>query len=297
MWCDSPVDTIEPESGEPASQPGSRGPGPVAASYADLVDVAERVAAEAAVLVAAERESMVDGAGVDVQTKSSRTDVVTAVDLASEKLIRTRLGQLRPGEPVLGEEGGGDTGEGLTWVVDPIDGTVNFLYGLPDFAVSVAAQIDGVSVAGAVVEPVSGRRWTATRGGGAWLDGRGLAVSRPESVELALVGTGFNYVTERRRRQAAAVAALLGRVRDIRRGGAASLDLCHVAAGWLDGYAEHGLARWDWAAGALLAEEAGAVVSLPGQDASLGADATTAVSPVIAEELRAALIDCGMGDV
>ncbi|WP_301302333.1 inositol monophosphatase family protein [Prauserella alba] len=263
-----------------------------------MVEVAEQVAVEAAAFVAAERESMLDGAGVDVQTKTSRTDVVTAVDVASEKLIRARLSQLRPGEPVLGEEGGGgDGGDGLTWVADPIDGTVNFLYGLPDFAVSVGAQIDGVSVAGAVVEPVSGRRWTATRGGGAWLDGRRLTVSRPDGLDMALVGTGFNYVTERRKRQAAMIAELLGRVRDIRRGGSAALDLCHVAAGWLDGYAEHGLARWDWAAGALLAEEAGAVVALPGQDPELGSDGTLAAAPAIAEPLRRALIDCGMGGI
>ncbi|MFD6793543.1 MULTISPECIES: inositol monophosphatase family protein [Prauserella salsuginis group] len=269
-----------------------------------MVEVAERVAVEAAAFVAAERESMLDGAGVDVQTKTSRTDVVTAVDVASEKLIRARLAQLRPGEPVLGEEGGGGqdgdgrAGDGdVTWVADPIDGTVNFLYGLPDFAVSVGAQIDGVSVAGAVVEPVSGRRWTAVRGGGAWLDGRRLTVSRPAGLDMALIGTGFNYVTERRKRQAAMIAALLGRVRDIRRGGSASLDLCHVAAGWLDGYAEHGLARWDWAAGALLAEEAGAVVALPGQDPELGTDGTMAAAPAIAEPLRASLIECGMGGI
>lgn len=267
--------------------------------YADLLAVAEQVAVEAAAFVVAERESMLDGAGVDVQTKSSRTDVVTAVDVASEKLIRARLAELRPGEPVVGEEAGGDAadGGGVTWVADPIDGTVNFLYGLPEFAVSVGAQVDGVSVAGAVVEPVSGRRWTASRGGGAWLDGRRLAVSRPAGLDMALVGTGFNYVTERRKRQAVMIAELLGRVRDIRRGGSAALDLCHVAAGWLDGYAEHGLSRWDWAAAALLAEEAGAVVSLPGQDADLGTDGTLAASPAIAGPLREALIDCGMGGI
>ncbi|GAA1220673.1 myo-inositol-1(or 4)-monophosphatase [Prauserella alba] len=294
------MDAIEPESGTPAAarSAASGAAADAAPSYADLVEVAEQVAVEAAAFVAAERESMLDGAGVDVQTKTSRTDVVTAVDVASEKLIRARLSQLRPGEPVLGEEGGGgDGGDGLTWVADPIDGTVNFLYGLPDFAVSVGAQIDGVSVAGAVVEPVSGRRWTATRGGGAWLDGRRLTVSRPDGLDMALVGTGFNYVTERRKRQAAMIAELLGRVRDIRRGGSAALDLCHVAAGWLDGYAEHGLARWDWAAGALLAEEAGAVVALPGQDPELGSDGTLAAAPAIAEPLRRALIDCGMGGI
>ncbi|TWH19061.1 inositol monophosphatase family protein [Prauserella rugosa] len=265
-----------------------------------LLTVAEQVAVEAAEFVAAERASMLDGAGVDVRSKTSRTDVVTAVDVASERLVRERLAQLRPGEAVIGEEGGGTAGDApgaVTWVIDPIDGTVNFLYGLPDFSVSLAAQVDGVSVAGVVVEPVSGRRWTAVRGGGAWLDGRRLAVSQPSGLDVTLVGTGFAYVAERRRRQAAMVASLLGHVRDIRRGGAASLDLCHVAAGWLDAYAEHGLSRWDWAAGALVAEEAGAVVSLPGQDPELGADGTFVAAPAIAEDLRAAVIECGMGDI
>ncbi|MBB3051219.1 myo-inositol-1(or 4)-monophosphatase [Prauserella isguenensis] len=295
------MNAIEPESGTPEqhrSASAGDSAGADAVPYADLLAVAEQVAVEAAAFVVAERELMLDGAGVDVQTKSSRTDVVTAVDVASEKLIRARLAELRPGEPVVGEEAGGDAADGgVTWVADPIDGTVNFLYGLPEFAVSVGAQVDGVSVAGAVVEPVSGRRWTASRGGGAWLDGRRLAVSRPEGLDMALVGTGFNYVTERRKRQAVMIAELLGRVRDIRRGGSAALDLCHVAAGWLDGYAEHGLSRWDWAAAALLAEEAGAVVSLPGQDADLGTDGTLAASPAIAGPLREALIDCGMGGI
>ncbi|PXY28148.1 inositol monophosphatase family protein [Prauserella muralis] len=267
-----------------------------------LTETAERVATEAAELVRDARESMLAGRAVTVDTKTSTTDVVTAVDHESERLIRARLAELRPGEPVLGEEGGhegtsGAPGTAVTWVVDPIDGTVNFLYGLPEFAVSVAAQVDGVSVAGAVVEPVSGRRWTATRGAGSWLDGRRLAVSAPERLDLALVGTGFAYVPERRARQAELVAGLLGHVRDIRRPGSAALDLCAVAAGWTDAYFEHGLHRWDWAAAALVATEAGAVVSLPGEDPELGADGTLAAAPPIAEALRAVLVKCGAGAV
>jgi myo-inositol-1(or 4)-monophosphatase len=161
----------------------------------------------------------------------------------------------------------------------------------------VAAQVDGVSVAGAVVEPVSGRRWTAARGRGSWLDGRPLAVSRPDRLDLTLVSTGFAYRKDRRARQARFVAELLGHVRDIRRPGAASLDLCSVAAGWVDGYVEHGLGRWDWAAGALVAEEAGAEVSLPGEDTTLGADATFAAARSIAEPLRAVVIDSGAAAV
>ncbi|WP_211323082.1 inositol monophosphatase family protein [Amycolatopsis palatopharyngis] len=263
----------------------------------ELTDIAEQVAAEAAELVREARDGMWAGRAVDVDTKSTDTDVVTAVDREAERFVRTRLAQLRPGESVLGEEEGGTAGTGVTWVVDPIDGTVNFLYGYPWFSVSLAAQVDGVSVAGAVVEPISGRRWTATRGAGAWLDGRPLRVSAPRRLELALLSTGFAYRVERRTQQAAMVAGLVSRVRDVRRAGAASLDLCAVAAGWVDAYFEHGLSRWDWAAGALVAAEAGAVVSLPGADPELGSDATFAAAPPIAEALRSALIECGAGAI
>ncbi|MTD53993.1 inositol monophosphatase family protein [Amycolatopsis pithecellobii] len=258
---------------------------------------AVQVAEEAADLVRRAREAMLAGESVQVDTKTTDTDVVTAVDRAAERLIRERLARLRPADQVLGEEEGGAAGDGVTWVVDPIDGTVNFLYGLPGFAVSVAAEIDGVSVAGAVVEPASGRSWTAARGQGAWLDGRPLRVSSPERLDLTLVGTGFAYDAGRRARQAAVVAELVPRVRDIRRAGASSLDLCAVAAGWLDAYVEHGLHRWDWAAGALIAAEAGAHVALPGEDLPLGADATFVATPSIAASLRATLIDCGIGEV
>lgn len=263
-----------------------------------LKSVARQVATDAAELVREAWAGMAAGRSVAVGTKSGDTDVVTAVDHESERLIRKRLAQLRPGEPVLGEEGGGNAGEsGVTWVVDPIDGTVNFLYGLPWFAVSVAAQVDGVSVAGAVAEPASGRVWTAARGQGAWLDDRRLEVSAPERLELTLVGTGFGYDARRRARQAQLVAQLCGRVRDIRRNGAASLDLCAVAAGWLDAYFEHGLNRWDWAAGALIAAEAGAVVELPGTAPDLGADATYAAAPSVAAPLRTLLVDYGAAEV
>ncbi|MBE8525668.1 inositol monophosphatase [Amycolatopsis sp. H6(2020)] len=262
-----------------------------------LKSVAVQVATEAAALVREAWEGMADGRAVAVGTKSGATDVVTAVDHESERLVRDRLAALRPGEPVLGEEGGGAAGDGVTWVVDPIDGTVNFLYGLPWFAVSVAAQVGGESVAGAVVEPASGRVWSAARGHGAFLDGRRLAVSAPSSLEVTLVGTGFAYSPSRRMRQAKFAASLLGNVRDIRRNGAASLDLCAVAAGWLDAYVEHGLNRWDWAAGALIAAEAGAEVSFPGSAPELGPDATYAAAPSIADPLRKVLSDCGAAEV
>jgi myo-inositol-1(or 4)-monophosphatase len=256
---------------------------------ADLLEIAIGVAVEAASLARTSREAAIR----DVGTKSSETDVVTAGDLAVEKLVRERLAELRPGEPVLGEESGGSAGTGVCWVVDPIDGTVNYLYGFPWYAVSLAAQVDGVSVAAAVVEPDSGRRWTASRGGGAFLDGRPLRVSAASRLDLSLVATGFAYRAERRARQAAGVAGLLTRVRDIRRAGAASLDLCAVAAGWLDAYFEHGLHRWDWAGGALIAEEAGAVVRLP----EAVDDMTFVATPGIADELTEVLVETGLADI
>ncbi|HEX2130795.1 MAG TPA: inositol monophosphatase family protein [Actinophytocola sp.] len=263
----------------------------VGVAEGDLLEIAVSVAAAGAELARTAREDAIQ----DVGTKSSETDVVTAADLAVERLVRQRLAELRPGEPVLGEESGGtpDTGDGVCWVVDPIDGTVNYLYGYPWYAVSLAAQVAGESVAAAVVEPVSGRRWTAARGGGAFLDGRPLRVSAATRLELSLVGTGFAYRAERRVRQAAGVPGLLSRVRDIRRAGAASLDLCAVAAGWLDGYFEHGLNRWDWAGGALVAAEAGAVVRLPASEDGL----TFVAAPGIADELWTALEETGYRDL
>ncbi|MGH3909485.1 MAG: inositol monophosphatase family protein, partial [Pseudonocardiaceae bacterium] len=238
-----------------------------------------------------------------VDTKSSATDVVTAADTAGERLARRLLAQWRPGEPVLGEEEGSAStpapGSGeLRWVVDPIDGTVNYLYGLPWYAVSVAAQRNGESVAAAVAQPADGRLWSAARGAGADCNGVAVRVSEARQLELSLIGTGFSYRPERRARQAAMAACLLPRVRDVRRAGSAALDLCSVASGWLDGFAEHGLHRWDWAAGALIATEAGAVVQLPrpGSDQP-GSDLVLAATPGIADALADLLVQCGADTV
>lgn len=228
-----------------------------------------------------------------VETKSSATDVVTAADTAAERLARRLLAQWRPGETVLGEEEGrgegGSRADGLCWVVDPIDGTVNYLYGSPWYAVSVAVQRDGASLAGAVAQPADGRLWSAARGHGADCNGVPLRVSRARQLELSLIGTGFSYLSQRRARQAAMVAGMLPKVRDVRRTGSAALDLCSVASGWLDGFAEHGLQRWDWAAGALIAAEAGAVVRLPPP----GSDLVLAATPGIAQALADLLVQCG----
>jgi myo-inositol-1(or 4)-monophosphatase len=259
--------------------------------------IAVQVAGEAAELVVRMR-----GGGVhDVRTKSSDTDVVTSADTAAEELLRGRLARLRPGDAVLGEEGGGGGSEAgrVCWVLDPIDGTVNYLYGVPWYAVSVAATLDGVSVAGAVVEPASGRVWSAALGAGAALDGRRLRVSGVERLDRALIGTGFSYRSELRARQGELAGALLPRARDLRRFGSAALDLCAVAAGWLDGYYEHAIQPWDWAAGALIASEAGAVVRPPSTGPATGAGGETsmilAAGPGIVEELARALAELGAG--
>lgn len=230
------------------------------------------------------------GAG-QVHTKTSATDVVTAADTAAERLARRLLAQWRPGEPVLGEEegGAGSPAGQLCWVVDPIDGTVNYLYGLPWYAVSVAVQRDGQSLAAAVGQPAAGRLWSAARGGGAECDGVAVRTSQATQLELSLIGTGFSYRPERRARQAAMVAGMLPEIRDMRRAGSAALDLCSVASGWLDGFAEHGLHRWDWAAGALIAAEAGAVVRLPRH----GSDLVLAAAPGIVDALAELVARCG----
>ncbi len=207
-------------------------------------------------------------------TKSSPTDVVTELDRTSEALISRRLLAERPGDAILGEEGG-ETGAGrVRWIVDPLDGTVNYLYGLPDWAVSIAAEVDGTVVAGVVAVPAHGEVFTAVRGGGAWLRAGGGAPARLRCntgvpLAQALVATGFGYQAARRAVQGAVVAAILPLVRDIRRGGSAAVDLCSVAAGRVDAYYERGVNYWDYAAGGLIATEAGAQLGgLAGRPAS-----------------------------
>jgi myo-inositol-1(or 4)-monophosphatase len=229
----------------------------------ELLELARATAEEAAALVRAGRST----AAEQVDTKSSPVDVVTAVDTASEALIVRRLLEARPDDGVLGEEGASREGtSGVRWVVDPIDGTVNFLYGLPAYAVSIAGEVDGRTEVGVVLNVATGELFTAVRGGGAWLTAPGAAAvqlhgSAPASLEQTLVATGFGYRVEQRQAQGAVVARLLPEVRDIRRNGCASLDLCSAAAGRVDAYYELDLKPWDHAAGALVAAEAGLVVT------------------------------------
>lgn len=260
--------------------------------------MAEQLAAEAADFVRRRRgEIFGAGRGEAVRTKSTPTDPVTLVDLETEQLIRDRLAGLRPGDPIIGEEGGGTSAAGaVRWVVDPIDGTVNFLYGIPVYAVSVAAQVDGVSVAGAVADVAAGQIYSAALGSGAHVlaggERRQLRCSAVAELSMALVGTGFSYLPHRRAAQAALLVRMLPMVRDVRRIGSAALDLCMVAAGRLDAHYEHGLSEWDWAAGGLIAAEAGAVVVLPGA-ADTGAGLLLAAAPGVAAQLIEALDNVG----
>ena len=229
-----------------------------AEKYDDLLDLAVEAAVETAEMVRLRRREGVEVAA----TKSSPVDVVTEVDRAAEQLIFRRLMAARPEDGFLGEEGASSVStSGVVWIVDPIDGTVNFLYGIPQYSVSIAAALDGEPVAGVVVNVESGERFTATRGGGSFLDGVRLRVGRdgaPPSLSQRLVGTGFSYLADVKMKQTVAVSALLHEVRDIRRMGSAALDLCSVACGRLDAYVEEGLNPWDMAAGGLVATEAGA---------------------------------------
>lgn len=230
---------------------------------AELAELACAVAGEAGELLLSRH-----GQAAVVQTKSSPTDVVTEMDTAAEQLIRHRILAARPGDAILGEEGGQvGAGAAVRWIVDPLDGTVNYLYGLSDWAVSIAAEVDGQMVAGAVSVPLHRSLFSATAGGGAWLRSQWrdspqrLTCTTGVALSAALVGTGFGYAAGLRTVQGQVVAQVLPHVRDIRRAGAAAVDLCSLAAGRLDAFYERGLHDWDFAAGGLIAREAGARVA------------------------------------
>jgi myo-inositol-1(or 4)-monophosphatase len=265
-------------------------------SPADLLALARDIALKAGAFALEARR-----AGVEVAaTKSTPTDIVTAVDRDTEAFIRELILEARPQDGILGEEGATHAGtSGLDWIVDPIDGTVNFLYGIPAWAISIAVVAGPptpaawTALAGVVVNPVSGEVFEASAGGGARLGGRDLAVVADVALGQALVGTGFSYSAERRRAQAEVLTDLLPRVRDIRRIGAASLDLCAVAAGRLDAYYEIGLNPWDHAAGALIAREAGATISGLHGDTRESAEFIFAAVPGLHGDLLAALREAG----
>ena len=223
-------------------------------------------------------------------TKSTPTDVVTAADRASEALLVEGIRTARPGDGVLGEEGASDEGTtGVRWVIDPIDGTVNYLYGLPQWAVSIGVEVDGATEVGVVYDPSKDELFTAVRRGGAALDGRPLRCNEVSELSQTLVATGFGYDARRRAAQAALLPTVLPAVRDIRRVGAGALDLCAVAAGRVDAYYEQGLSPWDMSAGLLVATEAGARVGgLRGREPS--GDMVVASSPGVFDALHDLLV-------
>ena len=226
-----------------------------------------------------------------IETKTTGTDMVTDIDRASEKLIVGRLADARPDDGVLGEEGSTRPSKtGVEWVIDPVDGTTNYLYGFPSFAVSIAARRDGATIAGAVHDPTHDETFVAARGHGATINGEPLTMGEGPPLASALVSTGFAYRPDRRGVQASLLPYVLPRVRDIRRTGAASLDLCWVALGRVDAYFEWGLAPWDWAAASLVVEEAGGrVIELPG-------GTVVAAAPRLAEALVELLAEAGLDE-
>ena len=283
---------------------------PEGVELSELMELTRRIATTAAVHIRTQRAELgAEGVRRSATTKSSEVDPVTAVDQSSEALIRSLISDKRPDDVIIGEEegtGSTDSAEGsqdaLTWIVDPIDGTVNFMYGIAAYGVSIAVAYRGDIVAGSVIDVAHGYLFSAYRGGGAFRsdvdydagapsdentndlstratlgDLQPITVNHPETVAKSLIATGFAYDRDRRRRQGAFTAELLESVRDIRRIGSAALDLCFVACGLLDGHIEHGLNCWDYAAGALIASEAGAEVLVPPLEAT-----TTDGLPVIA---------------
>ena len=242
------------------------------------------VAVEAAVAAGAELLAHRSGGVRGVTTKSSDTDLVSDADRAAEQLIVARITSAFPRDGILGEEGATKDGDsGRRWVIDPLDGTTNFVYGLDSFCVSIGVEDESGPLAGCVHDPVRGETFRAWRGGGAELNGTPIRPSATEQLEQALLGTGFSYRMDQREWQARVVSALVPRVRDIRRIGSAALDLCWVAAGRLDGHVERGLAPWDHAAGILIASEAGARVRQPAPSERWGL--VSAAAPGIADAL------------
>jgi len=261
----------------------------------ELHDVAVKLAREAGELIVTRRAGHIEVAS----TKSSDVDVVTAVDKESEEFLYTRLRELRPGDGFLGEEGQvEESTTGVTWVVDPIDGTVNFLYNIPHYAVSIAAVTGDPSPgswqveAGAVFNPATGELFHAARGEGAFLGERRLQIGSPPPMNLALLATGFAYSTAMRKEQVRILSQLIGEVRDIRRMGTASLDFAAVAAGRVDVYFERTLSPWDHAAGELLVTEAGGIITGI-RDLPQGREGIFAGHPTLVTQLKARISEVG----
>jgi myo-inositol-1(or 4)-monophosphatase len=263
---------------------------------AELLALARPIANE----VAARLEEALEGEGPAVTAKSTPTDLVTELDTWAEAHIIGRILAARPHDGIQGEEGGDVTGtSGVRWSIDPIDGTVNFVHGMPGFNVSIAALVDDgtgqePALAGVVASPLHGDVFCATLGGGATRNDRPIRCAEPPSVPRSVVATGFGYDPERRRRQAAVLTEVIPQVADVRRVGAAAVDLCWVACGRLDGYWEVGLNPWDHAAGGLIATEAGARVA--GLDGEAPSDRFVLAAPPATWDELAAILRAARAD-
>jgi myo-inositol-1(or 4)-monophosphatase len=226
----------------------------------EFLELAVRIAKDAGALLTARPEHL------SIDTKSSDIDIVTQMDRASEKLIVESILAARPDDGIIGEEGANHPGSsGYTWVIDPIDGTVNYFYNMAGWSVSIAVKDQEGTAVGVVYSPTTSSLFTATRGGGSYLNGRSLNCNNPIELDRALIATGFAYRKELREKQISQFNDLILKIRDYRRNGSAAIDICHVAAGIVDGYYEMGLKEWDRAAAELIAIEAGAKVSVHGE--------------------------------
>jgi myo-inositol-1(or 4)-monophosphatase len=230
-------------------------------STVELLDIAVGIARDAGDFLMRRPQTF------EITSKSVAIDIATQMDRDSERLIVDSLLSVRGHDGIIGEEGTSrPSSSGITWVIDPIDGTVNYLYGLPGWSISIAAKDEHGVLVGVVHSPTIGSTWTATRDGGAFFNGQSIQCNDPVSLDRALIGTGFVYDVTQRVGQGRVIAALLPRVRDIRRMGSAAVDICYAAMGAFDGYFEIGLKEWDMAAAWLVATEAGTLISTDEQD-------------------------------
>lgn len=221
--------------------------------YQDLLELAEKIGAQAAALL------MKRPPAFEISSKSTAIDIATQMDVAAEKFIVDAILAARPDDGIIGEEGSERASKsGITWVIDPLDGTANYVYGLPGWNVSIAAKDSDGPIVGVVTAPTINSTWTATRGGGAFYNGHRISCNEPIELDRALISTGFQYDVANRISQMEDLAKIVPVARDVRRNGAAAVDFCHVAMGAIDGFYESGLKEWDWAAGGLIAVEAGA---------------------------------------
>jgi myo-inositol-1(or 4)-monophosphatase len=249
--------------------------------YGELLELAQRVGRDAGALL------MERPPAFEIESKSTAIDIATQMDKKAEKFIVASLLAARPDDGIIGEEGAAvSSTSGITWVIDPLDGTVNYFYGLPGWNVSIAARDEKGSVVGVVTAPTINSTWWATRGGGAFYNGHTIRCNDPIALDRALIATGFQYDLAHRISQLNDLTKLVPIARDVRRNGAAAVDLCHVAMGALDAYYEDGLKDWDWAAGGLVATEAGATFA---QYGSGPMQTTLAAGPTLHRELSTLL--------